>query len=321
MAVQYPYRAVICGEEHIVKGWRGRKLLTDKGIFWVSHIYGKWRIQDYRLFEVTLIQPAPDGGWLLNGIHLSHAETVRFGLRFADVADDENLRVHKGKVCALARVQAASDANVTSALDAVLEFWKKASLPVVESNEESLLERHLFLKALEALSNAMAIPTMFKGWSTPIWLTEFCPAGEGSPLSPEQKKLACVTAELNQERAHRQKAEEAAGAILREALLKWMRFDPPRIAAATKAKIEKAVKLYLTDPDKQSLAKIAAEFKVSRKTVSEWFKVFTKETGFKVVTQYRHESVKERLRAEAKQRLDAEAWGGSASETENPEEE
>jgi hypothetical protein len=33
MSVNYPYRAVICGEEYIVKGWRNGNLLTDKGEF------------------------------------------------------------------------------------------------------------------------------------------------------------------------------------------------------------------------------------------------------------------------------------------------
>jgi len=71
MSVKFPYRAVICGEEHIVRGWRGRKLITDKGSFFVGHIYGDWQIQTARIFEVALIQSDGNGGWLLNGKALS----------------------------------------------------------------------------------------------------------------------------------------------------------------------------------------------------------------------------------------------------------
>ena len=48
----------------------------------------------------------------------------------------------------------------------------------------------------------------------------------------------------------------------------------------------------------RSLAKIAAAFKVSRKTVSLWLGKFRDETGFQVVTHSRHVSVREHAHAE-----------------------
>ncbi len=80
-----------------------------------------------------------------------------------------------------------------------------------------------------------------------------------------------------------------------------MRFDPPRMSADTKARIEKAVKLYITNPEKRSLKKIADEFGVSRKTVSVWFKQFTAETGYPVVTHRHHISVREQSKLDLEQ--------------------
>ena len=116
-----------------------------------------------------------------------------------------------------------------------------------------------------------------------------------------KKKFARADSELQAARAQLRKAKVAAGDTLKEALSKWMKFDSPSRSADTSARIEKAVKMYVTDPEKRSLAKVAAEFGVSRKTVSGWFKIFTKETGFPVVTHHRHESVREHLQTDSKQ--------------------
>ena len=62
-----------------------------------------------------------------------------------------------------------------------------------------------------------------------------------------------------------------------------------------------AVKMYMNEPEKRSLAKIAKEFGVSRTAVSKWFKLFTKETGFPVITFQRHESVRDHLRTNSDQ--------------------
>jgi tartrate dehydratase beta subunit/fumarate hydratase class I family protein len=114
-------------------------------------------------------------------------------------------------------------------------------------------------------------------------------------------RSAATQTELAQARAERDTAQETASLTVEEALGKWMRFEPPGMAAVTKARIEKAVKLYMTDPEKRSLSKIAKEFQVSRKTVSTWFKMFTMETGLPVIAYKRHESVKAHLQAEREQ--------------------
>lgn len=301
MSVHFPYRAVICGEEHIVQRWRGRELLTDKGSFLVGHIYGDWQIQAHRILEVAMMQSDGMGGWLVNGKNLSSIKSLPAGTRLTHIPDDENLRVYRNKICAVAWLQTQNSENVTELLDLVLEFWKLASQPADDSKrgkddwQSSLHDvSHAFLE----LSNYQRV--FHAQWSRPVWLTEFRRAGQKNPLSPEEKKLAKATAELEEKNAQLRKAESAARDNLQEALSKWMRFDPPRMSADTKARIEKAVKMYVTDPERRSLAKIAAEFHVSRKTVSVWFAQFRKETGFRVVMFQRHESVRERMEAESR---------------------
>jgi transposase len=116
-------------------------------------------------------------------------------------------------------------------------------------------------------------------------------------LAQETKSsLQTATAELA-------KAQTAASAKLEEALAAWYRFEPSGMRRETQAIIEKAVRLYLTNPDKHSFAKIAADFNVTPKTVSVWFKKFEKETGYRVVTHRRHESVRDRLKREQSRTL------------------
>lgn len=103
---------------------------------------------------------------------------------------------------------------------------------------------------------------------------------------------------LQETQAAMQKAQETASLTLEEALSQWMRLSVPGMKAETVAKIKEALARYVTDPDSRSLAKIATQFNVSRKTVSTWFATFTKATGFPVVRHKRHESVTAQLRAE-----------------------
>jgi transposase-like protein len=88
--------------------------------------------------------------------------------------------------------------------------------------------------------------------------------------------------------------EDARATKLQEALSHWWRFDPRNMRANTKARISRAVQLYSLQ-GMRSESKIAAEFRVSRKQVSKWFKTFTDATGFKVVTHKRHESVRDHV--------------------------
>jgi hypothetical protein len=190
MSVQFPYRAVICGEEHIVKDWRGRKLITDKESFFVGHIYGDWQIQSNRLFEVALIQSDGNGGWLLNGKALSLLTPLPMGARLAHIPSDENLRVYKDKICAVAWFdKTGNSAKVTELLDEVISFWKSASLPPVESNEEPSLAK-AFGQLAYGLHTISKYHDLFAAcWSKAIWLTEFRNAAQKIPISPQQKQI------------------------------------------------------------------------------------------------------------------------------------
>jgi hypothetical protein len=301
MSVRFPYRAVICGEEHIVTRWQGRKLLTNKGSFLVRHIYGDWKIQSHRFLEVALIQSDGNGGWLLNGKALALLESMPMGQRLMDISSDENLRVYKDKICAVAWLDKAGNwTKVTELLDDIINFWDKASLPPVESDEEPSMAK-LLNTFTHSIYNLSKYRELFAAWSKPVWLTEFRHAAQKIPISLQQKRLAEVATELHETKAKLRKTEAAAQDTLKEALSKWMGFDPPRMSAGTKARIEKAVKLYVTEPEKRSLKKISEVFGVSRKTVSVWFKQFTAETGYPVVSHHRHISVREQSKLDSEQ--------------------
>ena len=142
MSVKFPYRAVISGEEHIVKGWQRRKLITDKGSFFVGHIYGDWQIQFHRLFEVALLQSDGKGGWLLNGKEFSLLNSLPMGLRLSGIPSDENLRVYKDRICAVAWIDKTGNwAKVTELLDEVISSWRTALLPPIKSDEEPSLAK------------------------------------------------------------------------------------------------------------------------------------------------------------------------------------
>jgi hypothetical protein len=98
-------------------------------------------------------------------------------------------------------------------------------------------------------------------WGRPIWLTEFRHAAQKIPISPHQKQIARVTTELHETKAQLRIVEATANDTLKEAVSKWMRFEPLGMNANTKARIEKAVKMYLTDPDKRSLKKLPTNLK------------------------------------------------------------
>lgn len=291
MNVEYPYRAVICGEEHIVKGWRDGNLLTDKGEFVLRQLY-RYAIQSARLVEVASLQLHENGEWLINGHNLRSLQSTAAGSRLPSITSDEPLRVYKGEIRAVVWVQRNdSTGNITELLDTILDFWKKPPQPVKEETNAYLI--HEMTVSFRNLR-------IFAGLSGPIWLTNFHRVGDvAAEQTPDQIKLAKAAAEIEQKNAELRKVKAAANDNLKEALSKWMRFEPVGMKADTKARIEKAVKIYLTDPDKHSLKKIADEFHVSRTTVWKWFVTFTKETSFPVVTHERHESVLAHLKADS----------------------
>jgi len=173
MSVQYPYRAVICGEEHIVKGWHGGNLLTDKGEFVFSQLYGDYPIQSARLVEVALLQLDENGEWLLNGHNLRMLQFLPEGNRLSDITSNEDLRVYKGEIRAVAWVQANSAWNTTQLLDTILTFWKTASQP------DKIKEMFSPYQQIGVgLGNAISSFTLFKDWGKPIWLTKFYPVAK-----------------------------------------------------------------------------------------------------------------------------------------------
>jgi hypothetical protein len=195
--------------------------------------------------------------------------------------------VYKDEICAAVWIQADDVRDITHLLDRLFGTWKTVSQP--EQVKKYLSPNGQLIGGLD---NVFSTFTIFKGWGKPIWLTEFRRTGGViAERTPEQIELAKATAELEQKNTELRKAKAAANDTLKEALSKWLRFEPVGTSADTKARIEKAVKMYLTDPDKCSLKKIADQFRVSRTTVSKWFAKFTKETGYPVVTFERHESV------------------------------
>jgi hypothetical protein len=299
MNVQFPYRAIICGEEHIVNSWRGRKLITDKGNYLVNHIYSKWQIENHRLLEIATIRSDGNSGWLVNDKPLAFLKKLSMGARLHLIPNDENLRVHKDKICAVAWFDTAGNSpKVTEILDEIKTFWEKSSLALIKNTEEPSVS-----KVLEVFGNGLLdlfkYKELFPTWSNQVWLKEFRLSNQKKVISADEKRLVAVTTELEKTKKRLSEAEIVANLTLKEALSNWMRFEPPNMSADTKARIEKAVRLYLTEPEKRSLAKIAAEFKVTRKTVSDWFKKFTHETRFRVVTYTRHESVKMQLQSAA----------------------
>jgi hypothetical protein len=192
-SVQYPYRAVICGEEHIVQGWRSGNLLTDKDEFVFRRLYGKqvesewtgaipggvpsdYPIQSTTLLEVATLQSDGNGGWLLNGHNFGSLQFLPAGCRLNGITSSEVLRVHKGEIHAVAWVQAISTGSITLQLDAVLADWKAA-------------------RQLDKANPTFAMPdslsvNLFCGWSKPIWLTEFHQVGaETNPWLDGLSKL------------------------------------------------------------------------------------------------------------------------------------
>src|ERR1700722_6278687 len=89
--VQYPYRAIIRGKEHIVKGWRDGNLLTNKGEFAFSPLFEDNIIYSARILEVFSVQSGNGSGWLFNGYNHRLLESMPAGSRFSWITDDENL--------------------------------------------------------------------------------------------------------------------------------------------------------------------------------------------------------------------------------------
>jgi hypothetical protein len=175
-SVKFPYRAVICGKEHVVKNWNGENLLTDKGQFTFRPLKknGKsyWPRTECRLLEVAILQPADTGEWLLNGHSLSLLQFHPSGKRLMGIAESEDLRLYKQEIRAVAWYLAVSAGNQTAELDIVLDDWKKAA-----ANTPINTEATQILSRLNSL--------LFMGWSGPVLLSAFFRSDKGVQTQPD----------------------------------------------------------------------------------------------------------------------------------------
>jgi hypothetical protein len=172
--IQYPYLAVICGEEHAVKGWRDGNLLTGKGEFVFNPLHGDRSIESARLVEVALLQLDEKGEWLLNGHHLKMLEYLPAGNRLSGITSREDLRLHKGEIHAVAWVQAENAEDIIRLLDTILDSWKTASQP----DKIKEMFSTPYHQATIGLGNFVSDFTVFKDWGDPIWLTKFQPVAK-----------------------------------------------------------------------------------------------------------------------------------------------
>jgi hypothetical protein len=193
MNVQYPNRAVICGEEHIVKGWRSGNLITDKGEFVFSLLHGDNSIYSARLLEIATLQRDRNGEWLLNGHNLNNLQFfLPGGNRFYDITGDEDLRVYKGEIHAVAWVQTDGEGNITDLLDSILYFWKTAARDIKNAAYVYSIKEDTKASAIAKLVSSLAVGLSSFGKSAqrsnPIWLTKFHPVTQEN-LDPAGVKI------------------------------------------------------------------------------------------------------------------------------------
>jgi hypothetical protein len=250
LKIKYPYRAVICGKEHIVKGWSGGNLLTDKGEFAFHPLSengaSSWP-PECRLLEVATIQPAGVTEWLLNGHRLSLMQFRSSGKRLISITQDEGLRIHKREICAVAWYLAVSAGSQTAELDVVLDDWQKA-----DEAEAIAADAGQLLSRLNSL--------LFIGWSKPIWLTRFY------PVAGNDSWFAGLSEKLHASESSPATAPDSVADMLKKGINPWLvgleniSLQPanPVIEAAKPAK-KKAAKVHRSNP----VAKFENDFTIA----------------------------------------------------------
>jgi hypothetical protein len=201
MSVKYPYRAVICGEEHFVEGWNGGNLITRKGEFVFSRLHGDYPIQSARLLEVALLQLDEKGEWILNGHNLNSLQFfLPGGKRFYDITNDEDMRVYKDEIHAVAWIQTDGEGNITDLLDTILFFWKSAARDIKNAAYVYSIKENTKASAIAKIVAGLAVGLSSFGKSAqrsnPIWLTKFHPAAENNLDPAEIKKLPAQPANV-----------------------------------------------------------------------------------------------------------------------------
>jgi hypothetical protein len=192
--VKYPYRAVVCGEEHIIKGWNGDHLQTDRGEYAFQQLQGcdvesEWpgeigrppvhyRLSATTILEVGIFQLDDNGDFLLNGYKLKNLMNLESGSRLNDIMRSEILRVHKQEIHAIAWFQAISFGDKTLQLDSVLADWKTVKR-----------EQNVAATIPHKLPDKFSL-SIFAGWSKPVWLKRFHQADDkNSQFGDPNEKL------------------------------------------------------------------------------------------------------------------------------------
>jgi hypothetical protein len=201
MSVKYPYRAVICGEEHFVEGWNGGNLITRKGEYVFSRLHGDYPIQSARLLEVALLQLDEKGEWILNGHNLNSLQFfLPGGKRFYDITNDEDMRVYKDEIHAVAWIQTDGEGNITDLLDAILFFWKTAARDIKNAAYVYSIKENTKASAIAKIVAGLAVGLSSFGKSAqrsnPIWLTKFHLVAKNNLDPAEIKKIPAQPANV-----------------------------------------------------------------------------------------------------------------------------
>lgn len=169
----HPYRAVICGEEHVVKGWKDGNIVTDKGEYIFQRLQGRdveaewagelgsvrfnYSFNCAYVMEVATLRANKRGEWLLNNQKLDTLLCPPTGIRLHDLKRSEVLQLRKNEIKAVAWVQTVRGGNSTVEIDLVLRDWRdgKRRRPAKQPGE---VNWH---------------GNFFAGWSKPVWLTSF----------------------------------------------------------------------------------------------------------------------------------------------------
>jgi AraC-like DNA-binding protein len=275
-----PYKAIIKSKSRELS-WKEDLLLVDGEPHKVSPMNMSLDVfQRYKILKVSELKfiggtaSTKGGRWLVDGVEpiAIMLDPLRFGRKRAT------------------RTEAHTYHLLDQILDGKPPSWltNKFSIPTPSELQAHVVAVAWVKEVYDHFPKRTVVARL------PIFLSAFKPEkGQADinakldALKDTVEKIAGNETELRQTKQELGKAQEAASMTLKKAVSMWMRFNPPKMSAKTKALIEKAVKMYMNDPDMHSLAKIARVFNVSRQRVSQWFKSFTEHTGLKVVSDSR----------------------------------
>lgn len=184
-----------------MKDWRSGNLTTDKGEFVFSLLHGDDSIFSTRLLEIATLQRDRNGEWLLNGHNLG---SIQFflpgGKRFYEITNDEDMRVYKDEIHAVAWIQTDGDGNITDLLDTILFFWKTAARDIKNAAYVYSIKENTKASAIAKFVGSLAVglPSFGKSAqrSNPIWLTKFHLVAKNNLDPVEMKKIPAQPANV-----------------------------------------------------------------------------------------------------------------------------